>query len=88
MDGLNEQVAGNKTAAVVVRVAVVVVAVDTMAIVEMCNNKQGYNWDSTEGNISLGKFLEKKIKEKKWFQSVAVYFSFFITIFPANVGAK
>ena len=59
MDGLPEQAVGNKTAAAVVRVAVVVVAVDTVAIVEMCNNKQGYNWDSTEGNISLGNSLEK-----------------------------
>lgn len=72
--GLPEQVAGNKTVAVVAvvvaagnkTVAVVsVVVVDKMAIVELCfaercNSKQGYNLGNTVMNIFRGSFLNKR----------------------------
>lgn len=61
--GQTELVAENKNVAATAAVAVddaVVILAEKVLIAEQCNNKLGYNWDSTVESIFQGNFLARK----------------------------
>ena len=61
--GQTELVAENKNVAATAAVAVddaAVILAEKVLIAEQCNNKLGYNWDSTVESIFQGNFLARK----------------------------